>query len=46
MSLAIPLLLLYEGSIWSVHLVEKKAQAEQAAKAASDGASATAKLAE
>jgi sec-independent protein translocase protein TatC len=46
MSLAIPLLLLYEGSIWSVHMVEKKAQAEQAAKAASDAASATAKPAE
>jgi sec-independent protein translocase protein TatC len=30
MSLAIPLLLLYEGSIWSVKLVEKKAQEELA----------------
>lgn len=35
MSLAIPLLLLYEGSIWSVRMVEKRAQAEAAAKAAS-----------
>jgi sec-independent protein translocase protein TatC len=42
MSLAVPLLILYEGSIWSVRMVEKKAQAEQAAKAAS----ATAKPAE
>ena len=33
MSLAIPLMLLYEGSIWSVRLVEKKAAAD-AAKAA------------
>jgi sec-independent protein translocase protein TatC len=46
MSLAIPLLLLYEGSIWSVRMVEKKAQAEAAAKAASEAASATAKPAE
>ena len=35
MSLAVPLLLLYEGSIWSVRMVEKKARAEAAAKAAS-----------
>jgi sec-independent protein translocase protein TatC len=34
MSLAIPLLLLYEGSIWSVKIVEKKAQAQAAADAA------------
>jgi sec-independent protein translocase protein TatC len=34
MSLAIPLLLLYEGSIWSVRVVEKKAQARAAAEAA------------
>jgi sec-independent protein translocase protein TatC len=34
MSLALPLLLLYEGSIWSVRIVEKKA-------AAAAGASAT-----
>ena len=30
MSLAIPLLVLYEGAIWSVRMVEKKAQAGQA----------------
>ena len=35
MSLAVPLLLLYEGSIWSVRMVERKARAEAAAKAAS-----------
>jgi len=46
MSLAIPLLILYEGSIWSVRLVEKKARAEAAAKAASEAASASAKPAE
>jgi sec-independent protein translocase protein TatC len=46
MSLAIPLLILYEGSIWSVRLVEKKARAEAAAKAASDAASVSAKPAE
>lgn len=46
LSLAIPLLILYEGSIWSVRLVEKKAQAEAAAKAASEAASASAKPAE
>jgi sec-independent protein translocase protein TatC len=34
LSLAVPLLLLYEGSIWSVAFVEKKAAAEAAAKAA------------
>ncbi len=32
LSLAIPLLILYEGSIWSVRLVEKKAAAEAKAK--------------
>jgi sec-independent protein translocase protein TatC len=42
MSLALPLLLLYEGSIWSVRMVEKKAQAAQA----SDAASAEGKPAE
>ncbi len=43
MSLAVPLLLLYEGSIWSVRMVEKKAQAEAAAKAsaAAGGAAPT-----
>ena len=46
MSLAIPLLILYVGSIWSVRMVEKKAQAEAAAKAAAEAASATAKPAE
>ncbi|HEX9072311.1 MAG TPA: twin-arginine translocase subunit TatC [Pseudolabrys sp.] len=45
MSLAVPLLILYEGSIWSVRMVEKKVQAE-AAKVAADAASATAKPAE
>src|SRR5437763_5325501 len=34
LSLAVPLMLLYEGSIWSVRFVEKKAAAEAAAKAA------------
>jgi sec-independent protein translocase protein TatC len=34
MSLAVPLLLLYEGAVWSVKFVEKKAQAEIAAKQA------------
>jgi sec-independent protein translocase protein TatC len=33
MSLAIPLLLLYEGAIWSVRLVERKAEAAEAAAA-------------
>jgi len=33
MSLAVPLLLLYEGSVWSVRVVEKRAKAEAAAKA-------------
>jgi sec-independent protein translocase protein TatC len=35
MSLAIPLLLLYEGSIWSVRFVERKAKASAAKAAAS-----------
>jgi sec-independent protein translocase protein TatC len=34
MSLAVPLLLLFEGSIWSVRVVEKKAKAQAAAEAA------------
>jgi sec-independent protein translocase protein TatC len=38
MSLAVPLMLLYEGSIWSVRVVEKKAKAEAAAKAAAAAA--------
>jgi sec-independent protein translocase protein TatC len=37
MSLALPLLLLYEGSIWSVRMVEKKVATEKA-KAAADAA--------
>jgi sec-independent protein translocase protein TatC len=36
MSLAVPLLLLYEGSIWSVRIVEKRAKADAAAKAAKE----------
>jgi sec-independent protein translocase protein TatC len=41
MSLAIPLLLLFEGSIWSVRVVEKRAAREGAEKAAAaSGASA------
>jgi sec-independent protein translocase protein TatC len=32
LSLAMPLMLLYEGSIWSVRFVEKRAAAEAAAK--------------
>jgi sec-independent protein translocase protein TatC len=34
MSLAVPLLLLFEGSIWSVRIVEKRAKADAEAKAA------------
>ena len=34
LSLALPLMVLYEGSIWSVAYVEKKAAREAAAKAA------------
>ena len=33
-TLAVPLLLLYEGAIWAVRIVEKKAQAQAAAGAA------------
>jgi sec-independent protein translocase protein TatC len=40
LSLAIPLLLLYELSIWSVKLVEKNAQRSAAAQAAADAARA------
>jgi sec-independent protein translocase protein TatC len=36
MSLALPLLLLYEGSIWSVRVVERKAAAAKAAAAPAD----------
>jgi len=46
MSLALPLLLLYEGSVWSVRLVEKKAAASAAAKAAASGAAPDANPAE
>ncbi len=42
MSLAVPLLLLFEGSIWSVRFVEKKAKAQ----AAADAANVSAKPAE
>jgi sec-independent protein translocase protein TatC len=45
MSLAIPLMLLYEGSIWSVKVVEKKAKAEEAAKDAKDAEKAAAEAA-
>jgi sec-independent protein translocase protein TatC len=38
MSLAVPLVLLYEGSIWSVRFVERKLKAEEAAKAAAAAA--------
>jgi sec-independent protein translocase protein TatC len=45
LSLAVPLLLLFEGSIWSVKIVEKRAArekaAEEAAKAANDAATDT-----
>ncbi len=41
-SLAVPLLLLYEGSVWSVRMVEKRA----AAAAAAEAANASAKPAE
>jgi len=34
LSLALPLMVLYEGSIWSVRMVEKKAAADAAAKSA------------
>src|SRR3954449_53982 len=43
LSLALPLMLLYEGSIWSVRLVEKKAQASAAS---AGGATPDAKPAE
>jgi len=38
MSLAVPLLLLFEGSIWSVRMVEKRAAREAAEKAADSSA--------
>jgi sec-independent protein translocase protein TatC len=46
MSLALPLMLLYEGSIWSVKLVEKQAERDKAATAAKAAASAGANPAE
>jgi sec-independent protein translocase protein TatC len=46
LSLALPLMLLYEGSIWSVRMVEKKAAADAAAKAAASGATPDANPAE
>jgi sec-independent protein translocase protein TatC len=46
LSLALPLMLLYEGSIWSVRIVEKKAAAEAAAKKAAEAAAAAPKPAE
>ncbi|HEY4343699.1 MAG TPA: twin-arginine translocase subunit TatC [Parvibaculum sp.] len=36
LSLAVPLLILYEGSIWSVRVVERKAKEEAAAKEAAE----------
>jgi sec-independent protein translocase protein TatC len=41
MSLAIPLLLLYEGAIWSVRLVEKRAAKDKADAAAKAAAAAS-----
>jgi sec-independent protein translocase protein TatC len=38
MSLALPLLALYEGSVWSVRVVEKRAAAERAKAAAAAAA--------
>src|SRR4051794_3071654 len=38
LSLAVPLLLLFEGSIWSVKIVERKAKAEEAAAAVAKAA--------
>jgi sec-independent protein translocase protein TatC len=46
LSLALPLMLLYEGSIWSVRMVEKKAAADAAAKSAAAGATPDANPAE
>jgi sec-independent protein translocase protein TatC len=46
LSLALPLMVLYEGSIWSVRMVEKKAAADAAAKAAAGGATPDANPAE
>src|SRR5262245_16594264 len=46
LSLALPLMALYEGSIWSVAYVEKKAAREAAQAAAAKAAGAAAKPAE
>ena len=46
LSLALPLMVLYEGSIWSVRMVEKKAAADAAAKSAASGATPDANPAE
>ena len=46
LSLAVPLVVLYEGSIWSVRMVEKKAAADAAAKSAAAGATPDANPAE
>src|SRR5207249_3922888 len=45
LSLALPLVLLYEGSIWSVKLVEKRLAAEKAAEAAAEAKEAAAEKA-
>jgi sec-independent protein translocase protein TatC len=46
LSLALPLMALYEGSIWSVRWVEKKAAADKAKQAAKEAADAASKPAE
>jgi sec-independent protein translocase protein TatC len=46
MSLAVPLLLLFEGSIWSVRMVERRAAREAAEKAAAAAAAEAAAEAE
>ena len=46
LSLALPLMALYEGSIWSVRWVEKKAAADKAKEAAKEAADAATKPAE
>jgi sec-independent protein translocase protein TatC len=45
-SLALPLMVLYEGAIWSVRMVEKKAQAKAASEATGDPDAAASKPAE
>jgi sec-independent protein translocase protein TatC len=46
LSLALPLMALYEGSIWSVRLVEKRAAADKAKEEAKEAADAASKPAE